>query len=211
MPDCRNDTSVLLRRAGAGDRQAWGELLTRQSQRLRRMIDLRMDRRLRVRLDPSDVLQEACLEASQRLDEYLCGRSMSFYVWLRFLVAQKLVTLHRHHFGTQKRDPNREISLFHGVSPQASTASLAAQLMGRGGTPSQAAMRAERLAQLEEALARLSHLDREVLALRHFEHLSNTEAAQVLGVPESTASTRYLRALKRLRQHIGDASDDLGL
>lgn len=205
----QSDTFVLLQRSAAGDRQAWGQLLTRHADRLRRMIEFRMDSRLRARLDPSDVLQEACLEASERLDDYFRDRSMPFYVWLRFLAAQKLVTLHRYHFGVQKRDPSREISLSHGVSPQASSVSLAARLLACGSTPSGATIRAERQERLQKAIDQLDPVDREIIALRHFEQFRNAETAQILGIPESTASTRYLRALRRLRQLLGDLGEEL--
>ena len=209
-----SNTSVLLRRSRDGDQQAWGQLLLRHSDRLRRMIEIRMDSRLQARLDPSDVLQEACLEASQRLGDYPGDGSMPFYVWLRYLAAQKLVTLHRHHFGVQKRDASQEISLSHGISPPASSVSLAAHLLASGSTPSGATMRAERQRQLEEAIGELDPVDREIIALRHFEQLRSAETAQILGIPASTASTRYLRALRRLRQLLGDISeelDDLGV
>ena len=113
-----DETNDLLRRAAAGDQAAWGELLTRHRERLRRMIALRQDRRLKGRLDPSDVLQEACLEASARLAEYLHNPSMPFYLWLRFLTGQKLVTLHRHHLGVQMRDAGQEVALDQGPLPE---------------------------------------------------------------------------------------------
>src|SRR5205085_11357598 len=94
----------LLRRAAAGDQQGWGELLTRHRGRLRRMVTVRLDPRLQGRIDPSDVLQEACLEASARLGEYLREPRMPFFLWLRFLTGQQLLALHRHHLGFQVRN-----------------------------------------------------------------------------------------------------------
>src|SRR4051794_1884615 len=97
MSDTANDdrTNELLRRAADGDGQRWGELLERHRDRLKRMISLRMDQRLHGRVDPSDVIQEAYVEASQRLAEYLRNPSMPFFLWLRFIAGQKLLTLHR--------------------------------------------------------------------------------------------------------------------
>src|SRR5207302_7015680 len=146
-----------------------------------------------------DVIQEAFLEASVRLPDYLREPSMPFFLWLRFLTGQKLVELHRHHLGAQMRDAGREISLYRGSLPGASSAALAAQLLGHDTRPSEAAIRAERKLRLQEALNGMDPLDREVLALRHFEQLNNTETAQALGLQESAASKRYIRALKKLK------------
>ena len=125
------DGDDLLRRAGAGDPAALGSLLEGHRRRLRRMVKLRLDPRLQGRIDPSDVLQEAYLEASRRLAEYLRDPKLPFFLWLRFLTGQKLLALRRQHLGTQARDAGREVSLFHGAMPEASSACLAAQLMGK--------------------------------------------------------------------------------
>jgi RNA polymerase sigma-70 factor (ECF subfamily) len=189
----------LLKRAAAGEKDAWGQLLTRHQARLRSMVALRLDHRLQGRIDPSDVLQEAYLDATRQLAAYLKDPSIPFYLWLRLVTGQKLVALHRHHLGTQARDAGREVSLYRGALPEASSAALAAQLLGHGSRPSEAAMRAERSLRLQEALNSMNPLDREVLALRHFEQLSNAEIAQVMGLRESAASKRYVRALQRLK------------
>jgi RNA polymerase sigma-70 factor (ECF subfamily) len=194
------ETDRLLQRAAQGDTQSWGALLERHRKRLRRMVALRLDRRLQGRLDASDVIQEAFLEASARLPEYARQPALPFFLWLRFLAGQKMVELHRHHLGAQMRDAGREISLHRGPLPLASSAELAAQLLGHDTRPSEAAIRAERKVRLQEALNSMDPLDREVLALRHFEQLDNAETAQVLGLGESAASKRYLRALKKLKE-----------
>jgi RNA polymerase sigma-70 factor (ECF subfamily) len=188
-----------LRRAGQGDPAALGSLLEEHRPRLRRMLRLRLDPRLQGRIDPSDVLQEAFLEASQRLAEYLRDPRMPFFLWLRFLAGQKLLALRRQHLGTQARDAGREVSIFRGAMPEASSACLAAQLLGRITAPLQAAIRAELKLRLQEALNRMDPVDREVLALRHFEQLDNAETAQELGLSPSGASSRYLRALQKLK------------
>jgi RNA polymerase sigma-70 factor, ECF subfamily len=193
-------TSELLRRAGQGDPQAAGDLFSRHQDRLRRMVQLRMDRRLQGRLDPSDVLQEAYLEFSRSLAEYLREPSMPFFLWLRCLAGRKLHALHRRHLGAQVRDAGREVSLHHGALPQASSISLAAQLLGHHTSPSQAAARAELQIRVQEALNGMDPIDREILALRHFEQLSNSEAAQTLGLSEAAASNRFVRALRRLKK-----------
>ncbi len=193
-------TSELLRRAGEGDQQAAGDLFFRHGDRLRRMVQLRMDRRLQGRLDASDVLQEAYLEFSRSLADYLRNPSMPFFLWLRCLTGRKLLALHRKHLGAKVRDAGREVSLHHGALPQASSISLAAQLLGRHTSPSQAAIRAELQIRMQEALNGMDPTDREVLALRHFEQLSNAETAQTLGLSEAATSNRFVRALKRLKK-----------
>jgi RNA polymerase sigma-70 factor (ECF subfamily) len=198
--DNSSETNRLLRRAADGDKDQWGALLARHQARLRRMIALRLDRRLQGRIDPSDVLQEAYLEASARLAEYLNNPSMPFFLWLRFLAGQRLLVLHRRHLGAQLRDPGREVSLYRGSLPETSSAALAAHLLGHLTRPSEAAIRAEMKVRLQEALNAMDALDREVLALRHFEQLNNAETARVLGLQESAASKRYVRALKRLKE-----------
>jgi RNA polymerase sigma-70 factor (ECF subfamily) len=190
----------LLQAAAAGDRDCWGTLLARHRDRLRRMVALRLDRRLQGRVDASDVIQEAFLEASTRLPEYVQQPAMPFFLWLRFLTGQKMLELHRHHLGTQMRDAGREISLYRDALPATSSAALAAQLLGHDTGPSEAAIRAERKIRLQEALNSMDPLDREILALRHFEQLNNAETAQSLGLQESAASKRYIRALKKLKE-----------
>jgi RNA polymerase sigma-70 factor, ECF subfamily len=194
-----SETAGLLRRAAQGDQAAWGDLLVRSRDRLRRMVALRLDRRLQGRVDPSDIIQEACIDASARLAEYARQPEMPFFLWLRFLTGQRLVRVHRQHLGAEMRDVAREVSLYRGALPAATSAALAAQLLGRDTRPSEAAVRAERSIRLQEALNSMDPLDREVLALRHFEQLSNAEAARVLGLQEPAAAKRYVRALKRLR------------
>jgi RNA polymerase sigma-70 factor (ECF subfamily) len=210
MADNSSETNDLLRLAAAGDSQGWGELLTRHADRLRRMVALRLDQRLQGRIDASDVLQEAYLEAWGRLAEYLREPAMPFFLWLRFLTGQRLLILHRHHLGRQMRDAGREISLYRGALPEASSAALAAHLLGHDTRPSEAAMRIELKLRLQEALNQMDSLDREVLALRHFEQLSRAETAQVLDMRESAVSKRYFRALERLKDILASMPGGLG-
>jgi RNA polymerase sigma-70 factor (ECF subfamily) len=194
-----SETDRLLREAAEGDQASLGELLQRHNARLRRMVALRLDPRLQGRIGASDVIQETYLEVSARLAEYLREPTMPFFLWLRFLAGQKLVTLHRKHLGTRMRDAGREVSLYRGRLPETSSAALAAQLLGHDARPSEAAARAELKIRLQEALNGMDLLDREVLALRHFEQLSWAETAQTMGTTEGAASKRYVRALKRLK------------
>jgi len=167
------------------------------------MVRLRLDRRLAGRLDASDVLQEAYLEADKRFAEYLRDPAIPFFLWLRLVTGQKLTDLHRHHLGVKMRDAGMEVSLRRGAMPQASSISLVELLLGRLTSPTRAAQRAEMQLRLQEALNRMDPIDREVLVLRHFEELSNAETAQALGLEKTAASNRYIRALKRLKDVLG--------
>ena len=109
---------ALLRRIRAGEQLALGELFGTQRDRLRRMVQLRLDRRLQGRLDPSDVIQEAFVDAARRLPEYAADPAMPPFLWLRFLTAQRLVTLHRIHLGVKARDAGREFRCTAGRCPR---------------------------------------------------------------------------------------------
>ena len=194
------DDEDLLVRLEAGDERALAELFARYRERLRQMIRLRLDRRLRGRIDSSDVLQEAYLEVAHRAREYLAQPTMPPFLWIRFITGQKLLELHRHHLGVRMRDVAQELSLRHRATPQATSVSLAEMLLGRLTSPTRAARRAEMQLKLQELLNTMEPLDREVLALRHFEELSNGEVAQVLGLSKTAASNRYIRALGRLKE-----------
>lgn len=196
MTDSAADLDARLR---AGDPAAVGELFTACRDRLKRMVRLRLDRRLQGRLDASDVLQEAFLDVQQKAADF-AQKNLPGYLWLRLVVAERLLILHRHHLGAQMRDADREVSLGGGQFPAASTHSLANLLLGRLTSPTQAAVRAERQLRLQEALNGMDPMDREILALRHFEELSNADAATVLGLTKTAASNRYIRALKRLKE-----------
>jgi RNA polymerase sigma-70 factor (ECF subfamily) len=199
MTEDHSEHDDLIRQARSGDERALAGLFTRYRERLKRMVRLRLDRRLSGRIDPSDVIQEAFLEARKRVPEWADNPELPFFLWLRLVTGQKLIDCHRHHLGAQMRDAGQEVSLFRGALPQASSASLAAHLLGKLTTATEAAIRAEHKLIVQEALNSMDELDREVLVLRHFEHLSNDETALVLGVKKSTASQRYIRALKRLK------------
>lgn len=205
-----DEVSCLLQQVAAGDQALWGDLLERHRPRLRRMVELRLDPRLQGRLDPSDVIQEAYLTASVQLADYLKKSNIPFYLWLRLVTGQKLVALHRHHLGTKARDASQQISLDQGALPAASSAALASKLIGREPSPSEAAREVEQRRWLQEALNRMNPLDREVLALRHFEQLTNAETAQVLGMEPSAASKRYVRALQRLKEILSPMPGGLG-
>ncbi len=195
----RGDGDLLLRIEG-GDERAMTELFTHHRERLRQMIRLRLDRRLQGRIDSSDVLQDTYLEVARRAREYVARPDVPPFIWLRYLTGQTLLALHRHHLKVHMRDAGQEVSLRHRATPQANSVSLAEMLLGRLTSPSRAARRAEMQLKLQETLNAMEPFDREVLALRHFEELSNGEVAQVLGLTKTAASNRYIRALRRLKE-----------
>jgi len=204
MEDNSSASGRLIELARAGDAGALSELFSRHRERLRRMVQMRLDWRLHGRIDASDVIQEAYLEAARRLDSYFQEPEMPLFLWLRFLVGERLMILHRHHLGTKMRDARREVSLYRDALPEASSAALAAQLMGQHTSPTEAALCAERMLRLQDVVNRLEPLDREILSLRHFEQLSRSETARLLGIEEGAGAKRYIRALKRLKDTLAE-------
>jgi RNA polymerase sigma-70 factor (ECF subfamily) len=193
------DDLDLVQRARAGDPDAVNDIFTRHRDRLRRMVELRLDWRLQARLDASDVIQEAYLDIVRKLPDYLQQPDVPLFLWLRLVVGERLCGLRRHHLGVHMRDAGREVSLYRHAMPTASSAALAAQLLGQHTSPSNAAVRAERILRVQEALNALEPIDREILSLRHCEQLTRAEAAGALGIEEAAAAQRYVRALKRLK------------
>jgi RNA polymerase sigma-70 factor (ECF subfamily) len=199
MTETYADPSILLERAIAGDETALAMLFDTHRDRLGRMIRVRLDRRLRGRIDESDIVQETYLELKTRFAEFARDQSFPFALWLRLLAGQRLLALHRRHLKAKMRDAGREISLAKGAYPEASSVSLAGQLLGSLTSASKAAIRAEHRLIVRNAIDSLDAMDREVLTLRHFEHLTNDETALLLGLSKAAASNRYIRALKRLK------------
>jgi RNA polymerase sigma-70 factor (ECF subfamily) len=193
------ETNLGLERAAAGDADGWQSLIARHHDRLRRLVHLRLDPRLRGRLDPSDVLQEAYLDAAKQLPKYVDQPELPFFLWLRQLTANRLARLHRFHLGTRKRDARLEQPLFRLLMPEASSEVLMAELVGDATGPDRATQHAESIRRVLDTLNALDPLDREALVLRHFEQLSGSEAAQVLGISPAAAGKRYVRALTRLK------------
>ena len=199
--------SQLKDRLVAGDTDALASAFSLHFDRLRRGVAFRMDNQLRGRVDPDDILQEAFLEARTRLDNFASLQEthaeqqspISLFVWLRLIVGQTMVNVHRRHLGTKMRDARREVGPMAGPAPVATHVSLVDRLLGHLTSPSQAAMRAELGEQLRTQLASMSENDQEIIALRHFEQMSNQEVAEALGIEGKAASIRYVRALKRLK------------
>ena len=192
------EVAALVARLRAGDQGALAVLFDRHREKLRRMVQLRLDHRLGGRVSPSDVLQEAYIDALKRVEHYFQKPDQPFFGWLRLVVGQRLADVHREHLA-QKRNAGQDVPI-HGGGPGADSACMAACLLGDLTSPSHAATRNEAFARLEEALNQMDPIDREVLALRHFEELSNAETAALLGIQPPAASKRYVRALARLKE-----------
>lgn len=199
MTDELSEFDELRGHSEVGGNVALNLFFSRYRSRLKHMVQLRMDRRLQGRIDPSDVLQDAFLDAVRHLEGYLAAPRVTPYLWLRYLVGMRLKALHRHHLGVKQRDAKLEVSIFDGPMPAVDSMILATRLLGNLTSPSEAAMRSERIQRLHAALIEMDPIDREILTLRHFEHLSRSESALELGIEEAAAAKRYLRALQRLR------------
>jgi len=178
---------------------ALADLFSHYSEKLERMVKYRLDRRLCGRVDAADVLQEAYLEASRRIDDYLSDPSVSFFVWVTQITRQSLLMVHRRHLG-QKRHAGQDVPLHGRENINGASLSLAEQLAAQLTSPSQAAIREENLAKLRAAIDGMDQTDREILTFRHFKQLSNSEVSEILGLKKTAASNRYVRALKRLKE-----------
>lgn len=202
-------TLDLLARAAAGDPAASESLLSLHRDRLRRMVSVRLDARVRQRLDPSDVVQETLVEAAHKLAAYAESRPVPFYPWLRRLAWENLVRLHERHIAAARRSVAREIQSLPSL-PDESTDALVQQLSESGLAPDGRMLRAELKARVTAGLAQLKPTDREVLELRFLEQLSNDEIALALGVASGTVRVRVTRALARLARRLDGANGSAG-
>jgi len=202
-------TQDILRDVAGGDAEAVNRLMDRHREAVRRMVQLRLDHAVARRVDASDVVQDVMLEASQRLTDYLRNPGMPFHLWLRQLALDRIIDMHRRHRGAQRRSVDREQN-FSGVGhDEQSAADLAALLRDAELTPAAAALRKELQSRFVAALQQMDEGDREIIVMRHFEHLGNSEAAEALGLSAPAAGMRYLRAIRRLRELLG--GDDSSL
>jgi RNA polymerase sigma-70 factor (ECF subfamily) len=201
-PD-QQQTEDLLAEARGGDGEAVNRLLEGHRAAVRRMIDLRMDQVLKRRLDASDIAQEVMIEANRRLREYLKNPAMPFHLWLRQMAKDRLIDAHRRHRQAARRTMDREQPLV-AAARDRSSLDLAAQLRDEQLTPAAAAAWEELQRRFEVACSQLEEPDQEIVFMRHFEHLSNGEAAGALGLSPQAASMRYLRAMRRLRELLND-------
>lgn len=204
-PDA-DETRHLLNRVEQDDAEATERLWERHRGPLRKMIGLRLDHALARRVDASDVVQDVLFKANQRLRDYLRNPVIPFDLWLRQIARDHMIDEYRRHRLAGKRSLDREQpALVNGAFADKSSIDLAAQLRDPGLTPAAAAIRRELQKRFHAALARLGDDDREIVLLKHFEQLSNVEVARSLGLTEAAAGMRHLRALRRLRELLGEA------
>lgn len=203
-------TLELLQHVQAGDASAVNRLMERHREAVRRMVQLRLDQAVARRVDASDVVQDVLLEASERMDDYIRNPSLPFHLWLRQLAKDRMIDMHRRHRGAQRRSVDREQNLSNLQSDERSAADLAALLRDTELTPAAAAVRREMEERFLAALAQLEEHDREIVIMRHFEHLGNSEVAQALNLTPPAAGMRYLRAIRRLRELLGSDASSAG-
>jgi RNA polymerase sigma-70 factor, ECF subfamily len=202
-----SQTQELLLKAQDGDIDAVNRLLERHREALRRVVDMRLDRALQPRVDASDIVQDVLVEANRRLPDYLTSeapRKMPFRLWLRQMARDRVIDAHRRHRVAGRRSMDREQRIDAPLGGNSSAINLAAQLVDRELTPATAATRRELEVRFQAAIALLDEIDREVILMRHFEQLSNSEVAQALEISEPAAGMRYLRAVRRLRQSLDE-------
>jgi RNA polymerase sigma-70 factor (ECF subfamily) len=202
-----SETQELLAGAGQGQPAAVNELLDRHREALRNMIQVRMDQKLARRVDASDVVQDVLLEASQRLADYIRDPRLPFGLWLRQMAQDRIIDLHRRHRVARRRSLDREQQR-PGLAADKSSLELMAQLRDSELTPAAASLRKELHERFIEAIDRMEDEDREILLMRHFEQLTNSQAADLLGLSQPAAGMRHLRALRRLRELLGETAED---
>jgi len=197
-------TQELLVDAGRGNAEAVNQLLERHRLALRKLVQLRLDRKVARRVDASDIVQDVLFEANERLQEYLADPRMPFHLWLRHLARDRMIDMHRRHRGAQRRSLDRERSLSAPQFGDQSSFDLASQLAASELTPAAASIRRELEQRFLAALELLDEDDRDILLMRHFEQLGNSEAATALGLSTAAAGMRHLRALRKLRAVLGE-------
>lgn len=179
------------------------ELLEHHRGALAQLVRLRLDKQIARRIDASDVVQDVLLEATKRLREYLQDPRIPFHLWLRQLAQDRMIDLHRRHHA-QRRSVDRERPLALSGLPDQSSMDLAAHLVDDQLTPAAATIRRELEQRFLSAIELLEEQDREVIIMRHVEHLSNSEVAAALELTPAAAGMRHFRALQRLRSLLAE-------
>ncbi len=190
-----------MTRAIAGDETARHALLDLYRDDLRRMVDARMDRRLSVRVDASDVVQDALVDAWRRMDEYFHDQPLPFLAWLRQIVNERMIDTHRRHVVSQRRGVGREVPA--PAITNESAVVIARELYANDTSPSNRLACKEFHAQLSDAISSLPETDREILVMRHIEQLDTAQIAEALNITPGAVKARLLRALLKLRQVMG--------
>jgi RNA polymerase sigma-70 factor (ECF subfamily) len=200
-PD-HDETINLLNGAKQGDPAAVEQLMDRHRDSLHRMIACRLNRGLAARVDASDIVQEALLTASQRLSDYLQNPRMPFHAWLRHLASDRLNDVYRRQLA-DKRNVAREQ---HMANDERSSLNPMAQIRDLELTPAAMLLRKEFAERFRAAVDQLPDDAKEMILMRHAEQLTNSQAAELLGLSQPAASMRYLRALRQLKSLLGETS-----
>ena len=203
MSTREQDENDLIQKAQNGDLEALAQVFEINRERLKRMIRMRMSERVRPRVAASDVLQEAYVDLAQQLGNYAKDPKLPFFLWMRRVTGQRLAKVHRAHLGQKIRNVNRERRLDVAI-PDASAVYMANQLSGHFTSVSEKAMRSENELRMQAAIEQVSETDREILAMRHVEQLTNSEIAVLLEISESAATNRYVRAIRKLKDAMGE-------
>jgi len=199
-------TEQLIAQAKDGDASAVNQLMDRHRNSLRQLVRMRLDNKIQKRVDVSDVVQDVLVEANRRLERYMDNPIMPFHLWLRQIAKDRIIDAHRRHRVSAKRSVDREQQLVAPRGYDQSSIQLAGLLGDSRLTPAAAALQKEMAQKVEEAITKLEDKDCEIVVMRHYEHLSNQEIGQLLGLSEPAASMRYLRAIRRLKQVMSDGS-----
>ena len=199
-------THELLDLARDGDDGATGRLLERHREALRRMADMRLDPKIRQRVDASDIIQDVMIEANRRLASYLENPVMPFHLWLRQITQDRIIDAHRRHRVSKKRSVDLEQAPVVTSNLDHSTIQFGLQAVDSELTPAAAAISNEMQKRFEAAVEEMDSIDQEIIVMRHFERLTNQEVAQVLKLSEPAASMRYLRAMRRLKEKFSPES-----
>jgi RNA polymerase sigma-70 factor, ECF subfamily len=199
MSTLNSSVDRLLDAVRRGDTVAQGELLLRYRAWLRLLARLQIDSRFQGKFDPSDIAQQALLEACRALTQFRGQTEAELTAWLRQVLAHVLAHEVRRQT-TQQRDLSREVSLEQDLAR--SSQQMAAVLAGAGPTPSRQAEQHEQELLLAEVLARLPEDYREVIHLRNLEGLPHEEVARRMGRGVGAVRMLWVRALARLRQEL---------
>lgn len=197
-------TEQLIAQAKGGDASAVNQLMDRHRNSLRQLIRMRLDNKIQKRVDVSDVVQDVLVEANRRLTRYMDNPVMPFHLWLRQIAKDRIIDAHRRHRVSAKRSVDREQQLVAPRGYDQSSIQLAALIGDSKLTPAAAALQKELARKVEQAIANLEEKDCEIIVMRHYEHLTNQEIGQLLGLSEPAASMRYLRAIRRLKQILNE-------
>ncbi|MGE0755534.1 MAG: sigma-70 family RNA polymerase sigma factor [Pirellulaceae bacterium] len=196
-------SEVLFAGARDGDGDQLGELLQKYSGYLKLLAQVQLEKQLRGRVSPSDVVQETLMEAHRDFEQFRGTSQAEFAGWLRRILVHTLARLVEYHVLAAKRDVRREIALEDmSASLERSTIRLGAILAAPGTSPSSAVEHHEHLLALADALAALRPEHGEVIRLRHLEGLPFAQVAERLQRTEGAVRMLWLRAIEQLRRQL---------